>query len=64
MDVLSQRWFPHEDDLIGGWCVMTADTPPSLARHELGQVEVGNFLGEDVARHVAELHNAALSGEA
>lgn len=58
--LLAARWWPREDDTIGGWCVMTADQPPSMADWQRGELQVGSFLGEDVARHVAELHNTWL----
>jgi hypothetical protein len=59
-DVLNERWYAHPDDLVGGWCVMNRDFPPSrLNRHtDPDGREVGNFLSEAIARHVVELHNA------
>jgi hypothetical protein len=53
--MLSARWYARPDDLIGGWCVMPCDLPPSS-----GAPEVGGFMCEEHARHVADLHNQAL----
>ena len=41
-------WFARPNDLIGGWCVRTADTPPSE-----GPGEVADFIREEDARLVA-----------
>ena len=41
-------WFAHADDLIGGWCVRTVDTPPSE-----GPGEVASFIHEEDARLIA-----------
>lgn len=61
-DVLTDRWYAHPDDLIGGWCAMNRDHPPSQLNRERDPDgrEIANFLGEGVARHVVELHNASL----
>lgn len=53
---LAARWFVHEDDTIGGWCVMPADLPPSS-----GVPAVASFLAEETARHITGLHNTALA---
>lgn len=57
MDALDQRWYAHPDDLVGGWCAMNVDKPPSQARPLAGEFEVCSFTREDVARHIVELHN-------
>jgi hypothetical protein len=41
-------WFGHADDLIGGWCVRTVDTPPSE-----GPGEVASFIREEDADLIA-----------
>lgn len=51
-------WYVQEDDLIGGWCITVVDKPPSA-----GAIEVGSFLGEDTARHIADLHNKLVRAE-
>ncbi|MEU4558390.1 hypothetical protein AB0F72_08370 [Actinoplanes sp. NPDC023936] len=52
---LVARWFALADDTIGGWAVMPCDLPPSS-----GVSPVAAVPSERVARHIAELHNAAL----
>ena len=56
--VLPATWYPHPDDLIGGWCVMTTDAPPSA-----GGISAAEFTTEEVARHIAALHNEWLAGD-
>lgn len=41
-------WYAHADDLIGGWCVRTVETPPSE-----GPGEVASFIREEDARLIA-----------
>lgn len=62
-DLLKQRWYVHPDDLIGGWAVMNVDKPPSQADYRLYEVSVADFLTEEAARHMVELHNATLGAE-
>jgi hypothetical protein len=45
-------WYARENDLIGGWCIMPIDLPPSS-----GVPDIGDFLTQEVAQHVADLHN-------
>lgn len=61
-NVLAERWYAQPDDEIGGWCVMNRDHPPSQLNRNADPDarQVGNFLSEDIARHVVELHNASL----
>jgi len=53
---LNTPWFARENDLIGGWCVMPVDEPPSL-----GVPEVADFTTQELAEHIAELHNQWLT---
>lgn len=46
------RWFARPNDLIGGWCVMPVDEPPSQ-----GVPEVADFTTRELAEHIAQLHN-------
>lgn len=41
-------WFARPNDLIGGWCVRTVDTPPSE-----GPGEVADFIEEADANFIA-----------
>ena len=54
--LLSVRWFAQPNDLIGGWCAMTVDAPPSEG---IG-LSVADFMTEAAARHIVALHNEAL----
>lgn len=55
---LAAAWYAQPNDLIGGWCVMPSDQPPSS-----GGPEVADFCTERIAGHIAELHNASLAGD-
>lgn len=61
-DLLSIRWYAQPDDLIGGWCLMSVDKPPSRCSYR--EWQVSSFLDEVTARHVAELHNGWLAERA
>lgn len=49
-----QRWIAQPDNMMGAWCV-TLDRPGTPGD---GNVPIADFTTEDVARHVAEIHNA------
>lgn len=51
-DTVNIRWYAHVDDLIGGWCIMPVDEPPSQ-----GWWQIADFIDEAAARHIVELHN-------
>lgn len=51
-------WFARPNDLIGGWCVMPVDEPPSS-----GIPEVADFTTRELAEHIVSLHNNALACE-
>lgn len=54
--VMNAEWFAHPNDLIGGWCVVPLDLPPSA-----GVFTIADFTDERAARHIAWLHNRFLS---
>jgi hypothetical protein len=54
--MMNTTWYARADDLIGGWCVVPLDLPPSS-----GVFEIANFVEERAARHIAWLHNRWLS---
>lgn len=58
-DYLRMRWYAMPDDLIGGWCIMLTEEPPSK-----GGCGVGDFISEEAARHVVERHNLWLQEQA
>jgi hypothetical protein len=49
---MQSRWYARPNDLIGGWCVMPVDEPPSG-----GMPEVADFIRQEAAGHIAALHN-------
>jgi hypothetical protein len=51
-DSLSLRWYAVEDDTIGGWCVMRSVQPPSQ-----GGYQIANFISQEIAEHIANVHN-------
>lgn len=57
-EVMRRNWFVQPDDLIGGWCIMPINQPPSS-----GCFEVASFMSKIAAEHVVFLHNRVLRGE-
>jgi hypothetical protein len=51
---LNDLWLPQPEDTIGGWCVTIASIPGTPAS---GNPPIADFCTEEVARHVAHLHN-------
>lgn len=51
-ELLARRWYVHPNDLIGGFCVMPVDAPPSC-----GCFSIADFANESSAIHIVELHN-------
>ncbi len=56
--ILAADWYAWPDDTIGGWAVMPVNVPPSS-----GAPTVGTFLSEQIARHIAQLHNRDLDDQ-
>ena len=54
-EIMSREWFAHENDLVGGWCVMPVNRPPSVC-----PIVVGDFMSKVAATHVVQLHNRVL----
>lgn len=54
--IMNADWYAQPDDLIGGWCVVPLDLPPSS-----GVFTIADFIDERAARHIAWLHNRWLS---
>lgn len=63
-DFLEQRWYAKPNDLIGGWCVMNCDKTPAEADYNKGEGDVADFINEETARYIADLHNAKLESDA
>ena len=51
--VSAAPWFAHENDLIGGWCVMGEDKPPSESH-----ADVADFTSPNEATFIAAARNA------
>lgn len=58
---MSQRWYAVVNDEIGGYAVANVDKPVSAHDLEQGERAIGEFFSEQAAKHVAELHNRAVS---
>ncbi len=56
--LMRSYWYAMPNDLIGGWCVVPIQLPPSA-----GVVEIATFIDEEFARHIAALHNAWLRNQ-
>jgi hypothetical protein len=64
--MMKVKWYAKINDLIGGWCVMTMDATPAEADEITGgtvMCEVGCFMDERIAVHVADMHNRWLFGQ-
>jgi hypothetical protein len=55
-ELMQIPWYARPDDVIGGWCVMPVDELPSQ-----GMFQVASFVSQEIAEHVALLHNIWLS---
>ena len=51
--LIFREWYVQPNDLIGGYCVMPVDLPPSS-----GWPEVADFHSQRAARHVVLVHNS------
>lgn len=58
------RWYAVVNDLVGGWAVSTIDKPLSQLDPTASEGELADFCSEEIARHIAELHNAWVEGRA
>ena len=45
--------FAKENDLIGGWCVMNVDKPPSQANYKKNEYDIADFVNEENAKFIA-----------
>ncbi|MFJ8930630.1 hypothetical protein ACIRLA_29010 [Streptomyces sp. NPDC102364] len=54
VDFRTQKWRAQKDDLIGGWCVTPAADKRTPAA---GAPSLADFCTEEMAQHVAEIHN-------
>lgn len=56
-EVINCYWYPVIDDTIGGWSISNVNqTVADLNPYE-GRFELGSFLTEYEAKHIADIHN-------
>lgn len=61
MGFLTVLWYPVVDDEVGGWAIATADKPVSqIDPVHSSEYVIGDFLSEEIARHICTLHEQAL----
>jgi hypothetical protein len=53
LSVLNVIWYAKPNDVIGGWCVMDVNATPGEAE----KYEIADFISQEIAEHIAELHN-------
>lgn len=58
-ELLVRRWYSHPNDLIGGYCVMPVDAPPSS-----GCFSIADFMTESWTAHIVQLHNSTIDRSA
>ncbi len=58
LNPLTELWRAQPDNLIGGWCVTMAAIPGTPADDN---PPIADFCTEEIAAHVARLHNVFLS---
>lgn len=56
-EVLNCRWYAVIDDTIGGWAISNVDQSVADLNPYEGRFELGSFLTEVEARHIADVHN-------
>jgi hypothetical protein len=56
-EIMRRKWYVHLNDLIGGYCAMPVDTPPSS-----GCFSIADFNSVELADHIVELHNSTIAG--
>jgi hypothetical protein len=56
-EVIHCYWYPVVDDTIGGWSISNVDLSVAELNPYEGRFELGSFLTESEAKHIAEIHN-------
>lgn len=63
--VFDQKWYPVVNDLIGGWAASNVDKPLSQQDHSVGREDgqwcIAEFMDEQTARYIVDLHNRSKS---
>lgn len=57
-EVIECYWYPVVDDTIGGWSISNVDQSVAHLNPYEGRFELGSFLTESEAEHIADIHNA------
>ena len=58
---LTEQWYSTPDTEIGGWVVTNSPKPYHEQDYREGEVAVANFLSEELAKHIVELHSKWLT---
>jgi len=57
----THKWYTVVNDLVGGWSITLIDKPMSQHNPSVpGDGEIADFVDEETARYICELHNNAL----
>lgn len=56
-EIMHCYWHAVKDTTIGGWAVATIDKPTHQINPYDGEFELGTFLSESGAKHIADVHN-------
>lgn len=59
--VFQSFWYVCENDMVGGFMINTIDKPASQIDPGKNEFMVAEFMDEEVAKHVAELHNMSIT---
>lgn len=60
-DSINQKWYLHPNDLIGGFSINNVDKPLSQCDFRKDEGEIADFMMEEDAKHIVELHNEWLA---
>lgn len=56
-EYLTRSWRAQPENSLGGWCVTLAEDPRTPAE---GALPIAMFISEDLATHIANVHNRSL----
>jgi hypothetical protein len=59
-EVLYSRWYAVIDDTIGGWSISNVNESVANLNPYEGRFELGSFMTEVEAKHIAYVHNCWL----
>jgi hypothetical protein len=58
LQLMTRAWRAQPEDTVGGWCITLAEDPRSPSD---GALAIAMFLSQDLAVHIAQIHNASLA---